>query len=56
VLSPFPLLNGFQNAALRQEPSPIDASGYGLLFIVVTVGFFAACVAVLLVRYRRVAQ
>ncbi|MGH8833812.1 MAG: ABC transporter permease [Actinomycetes bacterium] len=56
VLSPFPLLNGFQNAALRQEPSPIDANGYGLLFIAVTVGFFAACVAVLIVRYRRVAQ
>ncbi|HKE50849.1 MAG TPA: ABC transporter permease, partial [Actinomycetes bacterium] len=56
VLSPFPLLNGFQNAALRQEPSPIDASGYGLLFIAVTIGFFLACLAVLIVRYRRVAQ
>jgi len=56
VLSPFSLLNGFQNAALRQEPSPFDTTGYGALFIAVTIGFLLASLGVLLIRYRRVAQ
>lgn len=56
VLSPFPLLNGFQNAALGQEPAPFDVGGYSALFIVVTVAFFAFCLAVLLARYRKAGQ
>jgi len=53
LLTPFGMLNGFQNAALGIQSDGIDTSGYKTLFVVVTIAFFAACLAVLLIRYRR---
>ncbi|MCI0687345.1 MAG: ABC transporter permease [Sporichthyaceae bacterium] len=56
LLTPFGMLNGFQNAALGVEPAPTEAGSYAPLFIGVTIVFFAACVAILMWRYRRVGR
>lgn len=56
LVSPFGMLSGFQNAVFGLEPFPVNARNFEWLFITVTVLFFAACLGVLLFRYRRVGR
>jgi ABC-2 type transport system permease protein len=53
LLNPVTLLSGLQTWIYRT--SEVDIGGYGPLYLAVALGLVAACVAALIVRYRKVA-